>query len=1069
MADFAANVELTGLDGTTGSQITGEAASNYAGQSVSSAGDINGDGIDDFLIGATGVGGSSQGAVYVVFGTASGFAANFSLTALNGANGFQINGGEYAQDFVGVAVSAAGDVNGDHIDDLIIGASGADPDGGGSGAAYVLFGKNTAVSGNFATDIATSSLTGTTGFQISGTNGGDGLGFSVGAGDFNGDGINDLLVGANQADGYRGAAYVIFGTSSGFAGNVDVATLNGTNGFKMPAGASYDYAGTSVANAGDVNGDGIDDLIVGAMGADPHGSNSGAAYIIFGSSSAFGATVTLTGLNGTNGFKISGEVAGDQTGISVSAAGDLNGDGIDDVIIGANGGGNNGSVYVVFGKNTAVSGAFASNFDLSALNGTNGFQVDGEVAGDNLGIRVAGLGDINGDGIDDIGFGATGQDPHGSNSGGAYVIFGRNTGFAALESLAGLNGTNGFQINGEAAGDNLSRIAGTGDFNHDGAADILLGTSFHDAGGNNAGAAWIIYGHPATGAAWTGTGADDSHDGGSSADNLDAGAGNDTLNGLGGNDTLNGGDGNDILNGGTGTDALTGGIGDDTFYVDDAGDTTVENSGEGYDTVRAMLNWTLGANLEQLILEGSADINGTGNTLNNTITGNGGANTLDGGDGNDILNAGAGADDLIGGLGNDQLYGGDGIDQLDGGASNDVLDGGIGADAMTGGTGDDIYYVDDPSDTTIEGLGEGSDTVRALISWTLAANFETLVLDGSANIDGTGNGGANTLLGNSGDNTLDGGAGADMIKGGVGNDFLLGGVGDDMLYGGDGTDNLYGENDNDRLDGGIGNDILSGGTGNDILDGGTEDDTLDGGTGNDQLNGGSGVDSLTGGDGNDVLDGGTGADDMNGGLGDDVFYVDDAGDTTIEASGQGTDMVRTTLSWTLAANVENLIQDGSASINATGNLLANSMTGNGGANTLDGLGGDDILKGMNGNDTIIGGTGSDILVGGAGADTFVIRQESIHTSGAIEVDTVNDLVAAQSDKLNLSAIDADSNTVGDQAFTLVGGFTHHAAEMTLSFAAGVTTLSLDVNGDGVADYRMKISGDVHLDSGGWIL
>src|SRR5690349_1754875 len=115
MADFPAVVELNALDGTTGSQINGEAASNYAGQSVSNVGDINGDGIDDFAIGATGVGGASQGAVYIVFGTASGFAQNFSLADINGTNGFQVNGGEYAQDFVGVSVSAVGDVNNDGI------------------------------------------------------------------------------------------------------------------------------------------------------------------------------------------------------------------------------------------------------------------------------------------------------------------------------------------------------------------------------------------------------------------------------------------------------------------------------------------------------------------------------------------------------------------------------------------------------------------------------------------------------------------------------------------------------------------------------------------------------------------------------------------------------------------------------------------------------------------------------------------------------------------------------------------------------------------------------------------
>jgi Ca2+-binding RTX toxin-like protein len=738
MADFAAVVELTALDGTTGSQVTGEAASNYAGQSVSNAGDINGDGIDDFLIGATGVGGSSQGAVYVVFGTASGLGANFSLTSLNGANGFQINGGEYAQDFVGVSVSAAGDVNNDGIDDLIIGASGADPDGGGSGAAYVLFGKNTAVDGNFATDIATSSLTGTTGFQISGTNGGDGLGFSVSAGDFNGDGISDLLVGANQADGYRGAGYVIFGKDTGvtgaFAGNINVATLDGTNGFKMPAGASYDYAGTSVANAGDVNGDGIDDLIIGAMGADPNGSNSGAAYIVFGKTTAFTATVSLTGLDGTTGFRISGEASGDQTGISVSSAGDINDDGIDDILIGANGGGNNGAVYVVFGKDTDVAGAFASNLNLSTLDGTNGFQVDGEVAGDNLGIRVAGLGDVSGDGIDDIGFGATGQDPHGSNSGAAYVIFGRNTAFTATVSLAALDGTNGFQISGEAAGDNTSRINGVGDFNDDGASDIIVGTSFHDAAGNNAGASWIIYGIPAA-SSFVGTAGADDLTGTAGADIGDGGADKDILRGLGGDDILAGGDSNDLLYGGDNDDLLSGDAGGDTLF------------------------------------------------------GDAGVDELNGGDGADKLYGGTGADQLNGGIGNDRMAGEADIDTLTGGAGNDYLDGGLGADVMTGGTDNDVYIVDDADDQTIENAAEGYDIVRtALDGWVLAANLEGLELQGGGDIDGTGNSGANNMQGGSGANTLSGLAGNDTINGNDGDDIIIGGLGGDLLRGGLGAD-----------------------------------------------------------------------------------------------------------------------------------------------------------------------------------------------------------------------------------------------------------------------------------------
>ncbi|MDQ0464168.1 Ca2+-binding RTX toxin-like protein [Caulobacter ginsengisoli] len=491
------------------------------------------------------------------------------------------------------------------------------------------------------------------------------------------------------------------------------------------------------------------------------------------------------------------------------------------------------------------------------------------------------------------------------------------------------------------------------------------------------------------------------------------------------------------------TYTLMGGeVGTATFTVDGVDDNDVLDGTAGQDAINA----------------------GVGN---DTVQGLAGDDVLHGNGGSDTLSGGDDVDTLFGDAGKDTLYGGAGGDTLTGGSEGDWLDGETGADVMSGGTGDDTYVVDDTNDTATESSGEGDDVVHAAINWTLGANFERLILDGIRDLDGTGNGQANTMVGNSGDNRLDGGAGEDLIKGGLGDDTLLGGLGADMLHGGDGADNLDGQGDNDRLDGGIGNDILAGGIGNDILDGGDDDDTLDGGTGADQLNGGIGIDSLTGGDGNDVLDGGTGADAMTGGLGDDIYYVDDAGDTTIEASGQGADLVRATASVTLAANIETLVLDGVSAIDGTGNSLVNAMTGNAGANSLDGLAGDDVLKGMNGDDILIGGTGSDILVGGAGADTFVVRQESIHTSGPIETDTVNDLTTA--DRLDLSAIDADSSTGADDAFHLVGSFTHHAGEMTLAFGGGVTTLQLDVNGDGIADYRMKISGDVRLDSGGWVL
>jgi Ca2+-binding RTX toxin-like protein len=534
--------------------------------------------------------------------------------------------------------------------------------------------------------------------------------------------------------------------------------------------------------------------------------------------------------------------------------------------------------------------------------------------------------------------------------------------------------------------------------------------------------------------------------GGNELNNQIAGhGGDDYLFGYDGDDQLNGGDGNDYIEGGNGSDAMAGGDGNDVYFVNDAGDTVLENPGEGADTVRSTISWTLGSNVENLELQdyrvdefgnfgNAGDIDGTGNAIANYMAGNAFNNRLDGAGGNDIL------------------------------------DGGGGDDTLVGGTGDDTFYIRDTGDSVVEAGGEGNDIVVAMIGWTLGANLERLILEASSgDIDGTGNGLANTIIGNAGVNHIDGAGGDDLIKAGDGGDTVLGSAGADQILGQDGDDSLDGGDGNDRLDGGIGDDILAGGLGNDILDGGVGTDSLDGGAGADQLTGGDGNDTLAGGDGNDVLTGGLGADAMTGGLGDDTFYVDDAGDTTAEAWGQGTDTVRTTVTFSLAVNIENMVLEGSGAVSGTGNGLANAMTGNANANTLDGQGGDDVLKGLDGADTLIGGTGADIMVGGAGADTFVIRQESIHTSGAIEIDTVNDLIAAQSDRLDLSAIDADSNTVGDQAFTLVGGFTHHAGEMTLAFASGVTTLQLDVNGDGVADYRMKMTGDVRLDSGGWLL
>ncbi|WP_202763490.1 integrin alpha, partial [Bathymodiolus thermophilus thioautotrophic gill symbiont] len=338
------------VSGTGGFVINGESAGDESGYSVSSAGDVNGDGLDDLIVGAFWAdpsGKSRAGKTYVVLGTKDKTAVDLSVIASGSSMGGFVINGENGNDWSGISVSSAGDVNGDGLDDLIVGAFYADPNNkSDAGKSYVVFGKTD----KDAVDLSVIAA-GTGGFVINGESAEGRSGFSVSsAGDVNGDGLDDLIVGAHNI----GKSYIVFGKINKSAVDLSVIVA-GKGGFVINGENTGDKSSFSVSSAGDVNGDGLDDLIVGA----PHaGFNSkdkaGKSYIVFGKTN--GSAINLSAIaSGAGGFVINGEDTNDQNGHSVSSAGDVNGDGLDDLIVGAfNADPNNksdaGKSYVVFGK-----------------------------------------------------------------------------------------------------------------------------------------------------------------------------------------------------------------------------------------------------------------------------------------------------------------------------------------------------------------------------------------------------------------------------------------------------------------------------------------------------------------------------------------------------------------------------------------------------------------------------------------------------------------------------------------------------------------------------------------------
>jgi hypothetical protein len=467
-AQAQANVPLSSLDGSNGFRLTASVAGDGVGEYVWGLGDINGDGIDDMAIGAPGVAGSA-GAVYVVYGQAADFPALVDLAALDGSNGFRIDG-LAGGDRLGSFVSRVGDLNGDGIQDLVISAPQSDPRGlDRAGTVYVLY------VGSFGAAVDLAALDGSNGFRVEGVAQFHQLRGSS-AVDINGDGRDDLPLCAHRAN----SCYVVFGPTGSFGAAFDLATLDGSNGFRIPyTGPGLNSFGWDLTT-GDFNGDGVDDL---AMGSE-RSVFSGNAYVLFGRATTpanptpFAATIDLSLLDGTDGFRFTDEGQGNGlTGYSLANAGDLNGDGIDDLLAGAplataDGLTRAGRAYVLFGS----ASGFPALISVADIDGSNGILINGTISDESLGWDVA-AGDLNGDGRSDLAIGAVSEQA--SRPGGVYLFLGRDGGFPAVvdpNDPGILDGILGLRLNGVANGDWVGNsLSMAADINHDGVADLIVG------------------------------------------------------------------------------------------------------------------------------------------------------------------------------------------------------------------------------------------------------------------------------------------------------------------------------------------------------------------------------------------------------------------------------------------------------------------------------------------------------------------------------------------------------------------------------------------------------------------
>lgn len=438
-----------------GFRIDAAQEGDLLGFSVSTAGDVNGDGFADVIIG------SVTGSAYVFYGKPMEF-GNIDLATAPASTGFSIHGPAGSQ--CGSSVSCAGDVNGDGYSDVIIGDPGQDGPPARISAAYVVFGGPTR-----STPVELDLLTTSTGLRIE-----DPLhpGYTYlnvsGAGDVNGDGYSDFLVGSPAANTAAGSTYVFLGKPS-WENNPTLASFGPGDGFRIDGARTGDYSGLSVSTAGDVNGDGCSDILMAARFANSPRPEPSAAYVIFGKPSGL-SNVSLASLGSSDGFRLDGLVSPEWLLISVAAAGDINGDGYSDIVLGAPGGGSYGLAYVVYGKPSGFS-----NIELTSLSASDGFRIVGAPSDFMCGATVAAAGDIDGDGFSDVLVGAPLSGP--TQPGSTYVILGKSSGLSNID-LASLSSSAGYRIDGMDFSLFGIALGTAGDVNGDGRCEFLVGAPY---------------------------------------------------------------------------------------------------------------------------------------------------------------------------------------------------------------------------------------------------------------------------------------------------------------------------------------------------------------------------------------------------------------------------------------------------------------------------------------------------------------------------------------------------------------------------------------------------------------